>query len=571
LKHLPRRLTWFALLVVFAMVVAACGDEAEETTTTAAPATTTTTEAGETTTTAPGETTTTTEGGPVTTLSGLRVIDDLTFEIELQAIDPEFPLRMNYAAYYPLPSVFYDDPTAFEEAPIGNGPFMMDGVWEHDVAINTVAYPDYAGPIPAQVDSLQFQIFGTMETAYQEALAGNLDICDTVPDSFLSTFQTDFPDGWAEVYTTSLNYLVFPTYLPEYTADVRRALSMAIDKDLITETIFQGFRDPAGSFIPANLAGARDYVCDYWTFKPEEAKALWDSLTEKPETITLWFNSGGGHENWMEAVVNMWNQNLGIDPATVIFETLEFSEYLPLRDAGEVTGPFRSGWGMDYPSPFNFLDPLFASYNTPPTGSNDSFYNNPEFDAALAEGVAAFGASGDLADAVPFYQQAEDLLCDDVQATPMFYTKAQYVWNESVDNVVEDAFGDIDYTRVTAADGSVSTYITEPEHLQPTSSNESEGVAVLRALFAPLITFDAVTGEQYYVSAESITTDDGGLTWTVTLKPGFTFHNGEPVTAASFVNAWNYGALGANAQQNNSFYATIAGYCDINLEAESCQ
>ncbi len=139
MKHLPRRLTWFALLVVFAMVVAACGDEAEETTTTAPPATTTeattTTEAGETTTTAPGETTTTTEGGPVTTLSGLRIIDDLTFEVELAQADPEFPLRLAYAAYFPLPSVFYDDPAAFDEAPIGNGPFMMDGAWEHDVQI----------------------------------------------------------------------------------------------------------------------------------------------------------------------------------------------------------------------------------------------------------------------------------------------------------------------------------------------------------------------------------------------------------------------------------------------------
>ncbi len=106
--------------------------------------------------------------------------------------------------------------------------------------------------------------------------------------------------------------------------------------------------------------------------------------------------------------------------------------------------------------------------------------------------------------------------------------------------------------------------ITEPEHLTPTTSNESEGIAVLRALFAPLINFDAETGEMYNVVAESVTSADGGVTWTITLNPGFTFHNGEPVTAASFVNAWNYGALGANGQQNNSFYSTIVGYAELN-------
>ena len=266
MKHLPRRLTWFALLVVFAMVVAACGDEAEDTTTTAAPVTTTTeattTSEGETTTTAEGETTTTTEGGPVTTLSGLRIIDDLTFEVELMQADPEFPLRLAYVAYFPLPSVFYDDPAAFDEAPIGNGPFMLaPGTgWEHDVQIQTVKNPDYAGPDPALIDTLTFQIYGSVETAYTEALAGNLDIHDAVPSAFLETYKTDFPDRWGESYTTSINTFYFPAYVADLTPDVRRALSMAVDKQLITETIFQGARDPAYSVVPPVLAGSRDFV-----------------------------------------------------------------------------------------------------------------------------------------------------------------------------------------------------------------------------------------------------------------------------------------------------------------------
>jgi len=555
LKHLQRRGAWLALLLVFALVIAACGDD-NETTTVATVEETTTAEAGVTTTLA-----------EATTLSGLRVIDDLTFEVELITADPEFPLRLSYAAYFPLPQAFFDDPDAYEEAPIGNGPFMMDGVWNHDQDILVTAWEDYPGSNAAQVGSIDFVIFADMATAYNEALAGNLDVVDTVLPDFLSVYQDDFPGRNAEALTTGIGYLGFPAYVEAYTKEVRQALNMAVDIDLVVDTVFQGARDPAHSVIPPNLAGARDFVCDSWSFDPVAAKALWDAAGFDSD-IVIWFNEGSGHELWVEAIVNQWGENLGIDTSAVQFEPTEWSEYLPLLDAQQATGPFRLGWGMDYPSPYNFLHPLFASTMIPPTGSNNEFYNNPDFDQALADGVDAFAASGNLADAIPFYQQAEDMLCDDAQVIPVYFSKSQYVWNEGVDNIVIDAFGDLGYTAATADDDEVSTALVEPEHLMPTNSNESEGIAVLRSLFAPLIQYDPTTMEQFLLAAESVSSDDGGKTWTIVLKDGWTFHNGESVTAQSFVDAWNYGAYGPNGQQNNSFYANILGYPEINPETE---
>jgi ABC-type transport system substrate-binding protein len=552
----------FVGLVVLALIAAACGGDDESTETTAAPTTeaTTTTEAMQETTTTEAMTETTAEA--MTGLAGLTKVDDYTFTVELDTPDPEFPIQLAYAAYFPLPSVALDDPAGFEEAPIGNGPFMMDGTWNHDIEINTVANPDYAGPDTPQVDSLQFQIYDSSTTAYTEALAGNLDIVDTVPDDFLGTYQDDFPSRNGEALTTSFGYLGFPTYLPQYTKEIRQALSMAVDRELIMQNIFLGARDAAYSVIPPNLQG-RDFVCDSWSYDPVKAKELWDSQPD-PGPITVWFNSGGGHENWVEAVVNQWGQNLGIDTSTVTFETLEFSEYLPVIDNKELTGPFRLGWGQDYPSPYNFLYPLYHSDNFAPVGSNSTFYDNPDFDAKLDEGAAALAASGQLSDALPYYYEAEDILCDDAQVMPMYFGKAQFVWNEGIDNVFIDSYSDLGYTKVTSDDGAVSTFIVEPEHLFPTTSNESEGIAVLRALFTGLVQFDPETNEPFNANAQSITSDDGGKTWTVVLDPAWTFHNGEPVTADSYINAWNYGADGANGQQNNSFYSNIVGYADLN-------
>ena len=564
------RLRWrvLALLAVFALVVAACSsDDSDDTTTTEAAQEETTTTAGEATTTTAGETTETTEAAQPADgqLAGLTVVDENTFTVELTEANADFPISTYYAAYFPLPDVAFEDPVAFEESPIGNGPFMMDGVWEHDVRIPTKAYPDYPGDDGAKIDKLEFTIIQDEATAYNEALAGGIDVLDVVPTDNLPTYQADFPDSSAEFSVTSFNYLGFPAYLPQFTKEHRQALSMAVDREAITEAIFLGGRDPAASTIPPSLGG-RDFVCDSWTYNPEMAKELWDAAGD-PGEIIVWFNTGGGHEAWVEAVSNFWGENLGIDTSAIKFETLEFSEYLPVIDAQEITGPFRLGWGMDYPSPLNFLEPLYASYNAAPVGSNNTIYNNPDFDQALADGKAKVAASGNLADGLPDYFAAEDILCDDAQVMPMFFGKAQTVWNaDTASNVFVDANTDLGYSNIESTTGEIKTRIVEPEHLFPTTSNESEGIAVLRALFRGLTNLEASTNEMYNAHAESITSDDGGKTWTIVLKPGWTFHDGTPVTAESYVKAWSYGADPANAQQNNSFYSGIVGYDELNPE-----
>jgi ABC-type transport system substrate-binding protein len=557
------------LFAILALVAAACSSDSDDTTTTTAAAaeetTTTAAAAEETTTTTAATTEETMAPEPVEgQLSGMTVVDENTFTVELINADPEFPLRLAYAAYFAMPPQAFEDPAAFEEMPVGSGPFEMAAPWEHDVRISLKKYEGYQGPDPAKIDTFDFEIIAEIATAYNEALAGNLDVMASVPTENLSTYQADFPDRNNDVYTTSFAYIGFPTYLPQFTKEHRQALSMAVDREAIAEKIFLGGRDAAYSVIPPNLQG-RSEVCDSWSYNPEMAKELWDAAGD-PGPITVWFNSGAGHEDWIEAVVNFWGENLGIDTSAVTFETLEFSEYLPKLDNQEVTGPFRLGWGQDYPSPYNFLEPLYASYNAPPVGSNNTFYDNPDFDALLAQGVEKVAASGLLADGLDDYFAAEDLLCDDAQVMPVYFGKTQYVWSEDVSEVWIDAYNDLGYTLIESQDGNVTQDVSEPEHLFPTTTNESEGIAVLRAIYAPLINFNAKTNEQYNVHASSITSDDNGKTWTIALNPGWTFHDGTPITAADYVATWSFGADGANAQQNNSFYSNIVGYDELNPE-----
>jgi len=559
------------LLAVFALVVAACSSDDssdDETTTTAAAETTTTaaaTDDATTTTAAPSEPVEPpTETGD--TLSGLTVIDDKTFTVELVNADPEFPVQLAYTAFFPLPSVAYENTLGYNKAPIGNGPFMFPegGEWIQDVGIDLVKYPDYAGERMPTIDGINFVISADLKTNYLEAQAGNLDVVTGIDPDFLASAPTDFPDRYATSPSTSILYMAFPAYLPEFTKEHRQALSMAIDRELIIEKIFNGSGEAAHSVVPSNLGGRSD-VCPSWNYDPEMAKQIWDAAGPL-DGFEVWFNAGGGHETWVEAVVNMWDNTLGLDSANVTFQTAEWADYLDKADNAEFTGPFRLGWGQDYPSPLNFLEPLYASYMTAADGgSNASNYNNPEFDAALAQGKEAIAASGQLADAIPFYETAEDILCDDAQTMPIRFGVNQFVWNEDVDNVYMDAYSNVGYDLITSQDGTVSQDLTNPASLFPMDANESEGTAVLMGnLFTGLVQFDAATGEPYMANAESITSDDGGKTWTVVLRDGWTFHNGEPVTAQSYVDAWSFGARSALGFQNNGFYKRFVGYEELN-------
>ena len=395
------------------------------------------------------------EGDPTAeTLSGLAVVDDLTFTVELQNADTQFPIQLGYPAYSPLPQAFFDGGTtaeervaAFDEAPIGNGPFMMDGVWEHNVQIATTYYPDYMGDEFPHAAGIIFQIYADQATAYNDLLAGNLDVMDNIPTEQVPNAAGDFGANYQTSSQTSFTYLGFPSYLEELTPDLRRAFSMAIDRDLIASTVLNGARVGANSVIPPSLPGHRETVCDNWEYDPVAAKELFDAAGGWTGTMTIWFNSGAGHDAWVEAVANMWRETFGMED--IVFEQLPFAEYLPLSDAQNFTGPFRLGWGMDYPSPQNFLEPLFASYNAPPVGSNNSIYNSAEFDAALAAGNAA--AVGGLDAALPDYQRAEGILCEDVPVAPIYFSLNHFAFSERVADVYVDVFGDINYTQISVS------------------------------------------------------------------------------------------------------------------------
>ncbi len=350
----------------------------------------------------------------------------------------QYPLKLMYTVFYPMPKEAFDDIEAYEEAPIGNGPFMMDGKWEHDQQIREVRYPDYAGN-PAHADAVTLKIYADINTAYNDLLAGNLDAMDTIPTERIDEAKQQFGDRFINVPSSYFGYIGFPTYKKPFdNADIRNALSMALDRQTITDKILKTAR-PADDMVAPVINGYREGACgDGCTFKPDEAKKLFDQAGGLDGTLDIWFNAGAGHEEVYQAVANNWQQNLGI--SDVKFQTMQFAEILQKMEANELTGPYRLAWIMDYPSMQNYLGPILACGGS----SNYTGYCNEDADALVKQGNAA----DSVEKATQLYQQADDMFLKDLPIIPFYYNNSLGLYSENITNVTITPFHQFPLSKI---------------------------------------------------------------------------------------------------------------------------
>jgi len=379
-----------------------------------------------------------------TTMSGLSAPDPTTIKVSLSEPFAIYPLTLGYSAFDPLPEAFYTDPVAYGKKPVGNGPFRADTEWVPGRGMTLSRYDNYGGKDKAKSRGVVMRMYTEVSTAYTDVLAGNLDILKGLPPDAYANAKDVFGDRYAEQPSPDITSLGFPMYDPRY-ADVRvrRALSMAIDRTAIVNAIFLGTRVPADSFAPPTVVGYRAGACGHWCeYHPDEAKAL---LTEAgfdaSAPVEIWFNAGAGHDGWMTAVGNMFRK---IGLPYKLRGNLQFNEFLSKRDAKEMTGPFRLAWVMDYPSIENFLAPQFATAALAPAGSNTTFYSSPAFDDALNAGDRA----PTIEAASLAYEKAENVLVQDLPATPLFCGLDQAVWDKRVSGVGYNILGEIELADV---------------------------------------------------------------------------------------------------------------------------
>ncbi|HEX9695771.1 MAG TPA: ABC transporter substrate-binding protein [Actinomycetota bacterium] len=368
--------------------------------------------------------------GTATTLAGVRQgKDEYEFVIELESANAEFFIRTGHTVFSPIPKVAVKaDGTfnpAFNENPVGNGPYMMDGPWKHDVSVKIKKFEGYNGSVPGFLDSIEFKIFGgetALNTAFLEFQGGTIDSSAVPADSFVQA-EKDYADSYLEQPTSVLTYLFAKmTAPPMNNVDFRRAISMAIDRDEIVTAVFQGKKVPAKSIVPpVGVPGHRPDVCKYCVFNVDQAKELL-AKAGGPKSFEIAFNSGADHESWIAAVAAQLKKNLGIDTKQV--GKTPFPDYLKYVESDAFQGLGRLGWAQDFPTIDNWMFPLLHSKSKPP-GSNYAQFSNAEFDSVVEKAQQTLDAKERL----KLQQQAEDIALDQMPIIPMFYGKSARVYN----------------------------------------------------------------------------------------------------------------------------------------------
>lgn len=368
----------------------------------------------------------------VDTLSGVDVVSDLELTVTLTEPNGLFPYTLANFALSPLPSVAFDDLEAFSKSPIGNGAYELSGSYTVNDTVSLVRYENYAGAAAA-TKYLDFVPYTNFSTAYNDVLAGSVDLVYPVPPERLSDVESSFGDSRAESPIPNLNYLAFPMWEERFQdADIRRALSMAIDRESIVKTILQGAGQAAYGMAPQSAEGARANTCEFCVYDPEAAKELLASAGGWEGPMTLWASSYGNNDQILQAVANQLKNNLGIEDIT--FELGE-NVYQQVMNK-ENDGPSLEYWGAFFPHIQAMVEPFYGT-----TGAgNVTGYSNAEVDELLARGDATSGA-----EAIEFYQQAEDIALKDMFVAPLYFQTFTAVWSDRIQSVPvgPQGFGDL--------------------------------------------------------------------------------------------------------------------------------
>lgn len=327
-----------------------------------------------------------------------------------------------------------------------NGPYMITE-WVSGERIVVAKNPYYSGGWDTDrivTDEITFLLLEDSSASYAAYNSGEAVLIKDVPTDEIPslTKAEDGGDFYVETilgtYYISLNTQREPFNDPL----VRRALSLAIDRDYVANVIMQGTYSPAYNFVGPGIAGeagdffdtangGETYISEDYEANLAEAKELLAQAGypngEGLPALTYSANDSSYHIPVAEYVQNVWGEELGI---TVSIDTVEWSAFLPLRREGNYD-ICRNGWVMDYNDPTNILELMYST-----NGNNNGKYVSAEFDAALDASRVADPAAHYAA-----LHQAEDIMMADMSCIPVAYYNDFWLQSPDLEGTWHSPYG----------------------------------------------------------------------------------------------------------------------------------
>ena len=326
---------------------------------------------------------------------------------------------------------------------VPNGPYMITD-WTPSERIVLTKNPNYVGGWDSSKivsDTITLLLLEDSSASYAAYNSGEAVLVKDVPTDEIPSLTKAEDGGDFYVDTILGTYYVSLNLQRDAFKDakVRKALSLAIDRDYVANTIMQGTYSAADSIVGPGIVdesgyfhdnGNAPYISADYEANLAEAKKLLEEAGypngEGYPTIEYSTNDAGYHVPLAEYLQQAWG-DLGI---TLTINKMEWSSFTPARRAGEYDVA-RNGWVMDYNDPSNMLD-LFCSGN----GNNDGKYSNPDFDAAIDASRVA-----DSAEHFAQLHKAEDILMEDMGCLPIAYYNDYWLQSPTLKGTWHSPYG----------------------------------------------------------------------------------------------------------------------------------
>ena len=377
---------------------------------------------------------------------GARAIDDKTVEYTLTGPTPYFLGALAHPSLYPVPTHVVEE---FGEAwssvdnIVGNGAYNIVE-WVPGSFLRSEKSDTYYDAANVQIDEVVYHILEDNAAALNRYRAGEFDILTDFPTDQYQLLQDQYPGEAHVAPILAVYYYNLNTEDPVLAdVDVRRALSMAINRDVIGTDILGTGDLPAYGWVPPGTANyeGEQYLPD-WADLPYEEKVAQAAeimagkgyTPESPLQLQLRYNTNDNHQRIAIAIGAMWEQ---IGVSIELFNAETGVHYDALESGDFQVG--RAGWIMDYNDASNMLDLLVTGTTqadgTVAWGNNYSRFSNEEYDSLMAQAAAEL----DLDARAALLHQAEAIAMDNFAAIPIYFYVSKWVVSPKIGGFVDNA------------------------------------------------------------------------------------------------------------------------------------
>jgi oligopeptide transport system substrate-binding protein len=356
--------------------------------------------------------------GDADEVSGIKVVDDYTLQITIDAPKSYFLAKLTYPTAYVVDRNEVSNSDCFRGTewtrnPNGTGPFKLEE-WQLGQRIVLAPNDDfYLDPKPSLAKVTYLLAGGSALVMYEN---DEIDLTGVGINDIERIRDPNEPLNaeFSEAPSLDTFYIGFNTQEPPFDdPKVRQAFAMAIDKKVLAEVVLKDLVVPANGVLPPGMPGFNEDLQGL-PFDPEGARRLLDEAGGADSLGDISLLSSGQGANvapTIEAIAAMWKDNLGVN---VDLPQLQFGQFLQDLDEGNFQ-MFSLGWVADYVDPQNFLDIKFHSGSP----NNETVYSNPQVDALLEEART----EQDQAKRLQLYQQVEETIVQDAPWIPLYHGK----------------------------------------------------------------------------------------------------------------------------------------------------